>query len=80
MIKSILFSAAGAALITFGIGFYVNNWFLSGYNWLWIAVPSFWLSYQVFSRLFKVLDIIIGVLIIAVIVILKLNGINLPSL
>ncbi|MCM1266254.1 MAG: hypothetical protein NC200_08660 [Candidatus Gastranaerophilales bacterium] len=80
MIKSILFSALGAALITFGVGFYVNSWFLADYNWLWLAIPAFWLSYQIFSRLFKVLDILIGIVIIAVIVILKTNGINLPTL
>ena len=80
MIKSILFSAISAALITLGVGFYVNNWFLSGYNWLWLAVPSFWVSYQVFSRLFRILDIIIGIIIIAVIIILRKNGINFPSL
>lgn len=80
MIKSILFSALGAALITFGVGFWVNSWFLDGYNWLWLAIPSFCLSYQIFSRLFKVLDILIGIVIIAVIVVLKTNGINLPTL
>jgi len=80
MIKSILFSAVAAALITLGVGFFVNNWFLNGYNWLWLAIPSFWVSYQVFSRLFRILDIIIGIVIIAVIVILKMNGINLPML
>jgi hypothetical protein len=79
MIKSIIFSLLATVLIVFGIGFYVNNWFLQGYNWLWIAIPSLWVSYQVFSRLFKVIDIIIGILIIAIIVILKLNGINLPT-
>lgn len=76
MIKSILFSIVGTALITLGIGFWVNDWFLHGYNWLWIAIPSFWVSYQIFSRLFKVLDIIIGIGIIVLIVILNKNGIS----
>ena len=80
MIKRILFSALGAALITFGVGFWVNGWILEGYNWLWLAIPSFWLSYQIFSRLFKVLDILIGIVIIDVIVILKTNGISFPTL
>lgn len=80
MIKSILLSIIATALITFGVGFYVNDWFLNGYNWLWLAIPSFWVSYQIFSRLFRILDIIIGIVILVVIIILKKNGINLPML
>jgi hypothetical protein len=79
MIKSFIFSALGTALIVLGIGFWVNNWFLQGYNWLWIAIPSFWVCWQVFSRLFKVLDILIGIGIIALIVILHNNGIGFPT-
>lgn len=80
MVRSILFSIISTALITLAVGFWVNNWFLNGYNWLWLAIPSFWVSYQVFSKLFRVLDIIIGIAIIAVIVILKVNGFNFPTL
>lgn len=80
MIKSILFSAISAALITLCAGFFINHWFLNDYNWLWIAVPSFWVAYQVFSRLFKILDIVIGIAIITVIIILRVKGINFPSL
>lgn len=68
MLKSLLFSALVAALVVFGVGLYVNSWFLNGYNWLWLAVPSFWVGYQLFSRLFKVLDIVIGIAIIVAIV------------
>ena len=80
MIKSILFSTVGAALITLGVGFWVNDWFLQGYNWLWLALPSFWVSYQIFSRIFRILDIIIGIAIIALIIILNKNGISFPTL
>jgi len=79
MIKSVLFSIIAAALITLSIGFFVNNWFLNGYNWLWIAIPSVWVSYQIFSRIFRVLDIIIGIAIIALIVFLNSKGISFPS-
>ena len=80
MIKSFLFSIVGAALITLGVGFWVNDWFLHGYNWLWLAIPSFWVSYQVFSRIFRILDIVIGIGIIVLIVILNKNGISFPTL
>lgn len=78
MIKSIIASILLTVAIVFGVGFWVNNWFLQGYNWLWVAIPSLWVSYQVFSRLFKVLDILIGIGIIVLIVTLKNNGFNLP--
>ena len=78
MIKSIIASILLTVAIVFGVGFWVNNWFLQGYNWLWLAIPSLWVSYQVFSRLFKVLDILIGIGIIVLIVTLKNNGFNLP--
>lgn len=78
MIKSIIASILLTVAIVFGVGFWVNNWFLQGYNWLWVAIPSLWVSYQVFSRLFKVLDILIGIGIIVLIVALKTNGVNLP--
>lgn len=80
MIKSTLFSVISAALITLSIGFFVNNWFLHGYNWLWIAIPSLWVSYQIFSRIFRVLDIIIGIGIIVLIIFLHSKGISFPSL
>ena len=79
MIKSILFSIVGAALITLGVGFWVNNWFLQGYNWLWIAIPSLWVCYQAFSRIFRILDLVIGIGIIVLIVILHKNGVSFPS-
>ena len=78
MIKSIIASILLTVAIVFGVGFWVNNWFLQGYNWLWLAIPSLWVSYQVFSRLFKVLDILIGIGIIVIIVALKNHGVNLP--
>lgn len=78
MIKSFLFSIVGAALITLGVGFWVNDWFLNGYNWLWLAIPSFWVCYQAFSRIFRVLDIIIGILIICLIVFFSKNGVSIP--
>ena len=68
MIKTVLFSAVASALVVFGVGMYVNSWFLNGYNWLWLAIPTFWVAYQIFSRLFKVLDIIIGIAIIIAII------------
>lgn len=79
MIKSILFSVIAAALITLSVGFFVNNWFLDGFNWVWIAVPSVWVSYQIFSRIFRILDIIIGIAIIALIIFLNSKGISFPS-
>lgn len=80
MIKSVLFSTVATALIVLGIGNYVNDWFLHGYNWLWIAIPSFWLSYKVFSRIFRVLDIVILIGIISLIVYFSCNGVSVPSL
>ena len=78
MIKSFLFSIVGAALITLGVGFWMNSWFLQGYNWLWLAIPSFWVCWQVFSRIFRVLDIVIGIAIICLIVYMSKNGVTLP--
>ena len=78
MIKSFLFSTVGAALITLAVGFWVNNWFLQGYNWLWLAIPSYWVCWQVFSRIFRVLDIVIGIAIICAIVFFSQNGISFP--
>lgn len=79
MIRSLLFSLMGATLITLGIGFWVNNWFLHGYNWLWLAIPSFWLCYKGFSRIFKMLDIVIGIVIIIAIVYISQHGLTLPT-
>ena len=78
MIRSFLFSIIGAALITLGVGFWMNSWFLQGYNWLWLAIPSFWVCWQVFSRIFRILDIVIGIAIICLIVFLSKNGVSLP--
>jgi hypothetical protein len=78
MIKSIILSILTSAIIVFAVGFWVNGWFLQGYNWLWLAIPSLWVSYQIYLRFFKVLDILIGLAIIIAIILLKVNGINLP--
>lgn len=78
MIKSIIVSILATVAIVYGVGYWVNGWFLQGYNWLWIAIPSLWVTYQIFLRLFKVLDILIGIAIITAIVMLKTNGFNLP--
>ncbi len=78
MVKSILLSILATALIIFGVGYWVNGWFLQGYNWLWIAIPSLWVCYQIFLRFFKVLDILIGIAVVVTIVMLKVNGVNLP--
>ena len=80
MIKSIIVSIIATTAIVFGVGYWVNGWFLQGYNWLWIAIPSLWVTYQIFLRFFKVLDILIGIGIIMAIVMLKTNGFNLPFL
>ena len=80
MIRSFLFSIVGAALITLGVGFWVNGWFLQGYNWLWLLIPSFWVCWQLFSRIFRVLDIVIGILIICAIIFLSQHGLSLHSL
>ena len=79
MIKSIIFSTVATALIVIGVGNYINGWFLQGYNWLWLAIPTFWLTYKAFSRIFKVLDIVILILIIALIIYLNQHGV-IPSL
>jgi len=80
MIKSVLFSAVTAALIVLLVGNYANEWFLHGYNWLWLAIPSFWLAYKAFSRIFRILDIIILVAIIIAIIYFSQHGIGVPSL
>ncbi|GEM_PF-4048262 len=80
MIKSLLFSIVTTALVVLGVGNYVNGWFLHGYNWLWLAIPTFWLAYKLFSRVFKVLDMIILLVIIIAIIYLKVNGIGVPSI
>lgn len=80
MIKSFIFSITGAALLTLGIGFWINNWFLQNYNWLWIAIPSFWVCWQIFSRIFRILDIIIGLLVICAIIYFSKGGITIPWL
>lgn len=80
MIKSIIVSILATTAIVFGVGYWVNGWFLQGYNWLWIAIPSLWVTYQIFLRFFKVLDILIGIGIIIAIITLKMNGVNLPFL
>ncbi|MBR3889542.1 hypothetical protein IKJ53_03415 [bacterium] len=80
MIKSIIVSILATTAIVFGVGYWVNGWFLQGYNWLWIAIPSLWVTYQIFLRFFKVLDILIGIGIIVAIIMLKMNGFNLPFL
>lgn len=80
MVKSVILSILTTVLVVFGIGFWVNGWFLQGYNWLWIAIPTLWVSYQIYLRFFKVLDILIGIAIIVAIVMLKINGVNLPFL
>ena len=80
MIKSVLFSAVTTALIVLGIGNYVNNWFLNGYNWLWLAIPSFWLAYKLYSRIFRILDIVILTAIIIAIIYFSQHGIGVPSL
>ena len=80
MIKSIIVSILATTAIVFGVGYWVNGWFLQGYNWLWIAIPSLWVTYQIFLRFFKVLDILVGIGIIIAIITLKMNGVNLPFL
>lgn len=79
MIRSLLFSLMGTILIVLGIGFWVNNWFLQGYNWLWLAVPSFWVCMKGFSKLFRIFDVVVGIGIIVLIVYLSKNGLTLPS-
>lgn len=79
MIRSLLFSIMGTILIVLGIGFWVNDWFLHGYNWLWLAIPSFWVCMKGFSKLFRIFDVIVGVGIIVLIVYLSKNGLTLPS-
>lgn len=78
MIRSLLFSLMATVLVVLGIGFWVNNWFLQGYNWVWIAIPTFWVAMKSFSRLFKIMDIIIGILIIIIIVYISQHGCSLP--
>ena len=68
------------ALIVLGIGFWVNNWFLQGYNWIWIAVPIYWVCMKGFSKLFKMMDLVIGILIIVLIIFISQHGCSLPSL
>ena len=80
MIKSVIFSAVTAALVVLGVGNYVHGWFLQGYNWLWLAIPSFWLAYKAFSKIFKVLDIILLIAIIILIIYMNQHGIGVPSL
>lgn len=79
MIRSLLFSIIGAVLITLGVGFWLNNWFLEGFNWVWIALPSFLLCHKIFSKIFRILDIIILVGIIALIVYMSQHGVGFPS-
>ena len=78
MFKSIIMSILATALIVFGVGYWVNGWFLQGYNWLWLAIPSLWVCQQIFLRFFKVVDMLIGIAVIVLIVALKMNGVNLP--
>ena len=80
MIRSLLLSVGATVLVVLGIGFFVNDWFLHGYNWVWIAIPTFWVSRKIFSKLFRILDIIVGIGVIVIILILQKNGINIPSL
>ena len=80
MVRSLLFSIIGAALITLGVGFWVNGWFLEGYNWLWLAIPSAWVCFKLFSKIFKVFDIIILIGIIFLIVYISLHGVSPQSL
>ena len=78
MIRSILFSLMATTLIVLGIGFWVNNWFLHGYNWIWIAIPSFWVCIKGFSKLFRMFDIFVGIGIIVLIVYLSIHGCPIP--
>ena len=80
MIRSLIFSIVGAALITLGVGYWVNGWFLQGYNWLWLAIPSLWVCFKIFSKIFRVFDIFVGIGIIVLIVYLSQHGIGVPSL
>ncbi len=79
MIRSLIFSLMATVLITLGIGFWVNNWFLQGYNWLWIALPTFWVCVKGFSRIFKMFDIILVICIIILIVYVSQHGCGLPA-
>lgn len=79
MIRSLLFSILSTVLITLGIGFWVNNWFLEGYNWLWIAIPAFWISVKGFAKIFRIFDVVVGIGIIVLIVYLSKNGCSIPS-
>jgi len=78
MIRSLLFSLIATILVTIIVCVWVNTWFAHGYNWLWIAIPTFWVSKQIFSRIFRLLDIIIGIAIISVITFFSGHGITLP--
>ena len=76
MIRSLLFSVVGTLLIVLGVGFWVNNWFLQGYNWLWLAIPSFWLCYKGFSKIFRIMDVIILIGVIVLIIYVSQHGMD----
>ena len=80
MIRSLIFSIVCTILIVFGVGYWVNGWFLQGFNWLWIAIPAFILSYKLFGRIFRILDIVVLVGIIILIICLSQHGGVIPSL